>query len=222
MAPATKGRGAGSSGSSGGSGKGQRTNKIPIKAVAALLLLAAFTCGLVYQAILYAQAPGSNSDVSAGSNEDRAGQGQSNMVNAKPNSKAAALAKRMQEELKREKEVVVGDKTYHPSFGIFPKGCKWRIVTTKGSKGVDYQVRGTRCCFCNAHPLCVLSSSSPIISTQLIHFTSGSNIFYINSTVLEQPFQELLTPQPFPSSHSSHFNPLPHNAVLGQRVQELG
>lgn len=33
---------------------------------------------------------------------------------------------------------VVGSKTFHPSFGIFPKGCKWRPVTEEGKTGWDY------------------------------------------------------------------------------------
>lgn len=40
---------------------------------------------------------------------------------------------RVQADLKREGEVVVGNKTYHASFGIFPPGCKWRTITTAGT-----------------------------------------------------------------------------------------
>jgi hypothetical protein len=39
----------------------------------------------------------------------------------------------------KEKAVAVGNRTSHPSFGIFPRGCKWREVTTEGSKHVEYQ-----------------------------------------------------------------------------------
>jgi hypothetical protein len=39
----------------------------------------------------------------------------------------------------KDKPVTVDNKTYHPSFGIFPRGCQWREVTTAGSKHVDYQ-----------------------------------------------------------------------------------
>lgn len=48
-------------------------------------------------------------------------------------------AARVQADLKREGEVVVGNKTYHASFGIFPVGCKWRTVTEDGSEDVQYQ-----------------------------------------------------------------------------------
>ena len=41
-----------------------------------------------------------------------------------------------------KKEVVVGDTTFHPSFGIFPKGCRWRVVSNSNSSDVDYQVLG--------------------------------------------------------------------------------
>lgn len=33
---------------------------------------------------------------------------------------------------------LIGNKTYHPSHGIFPKGCKWRPVTEEGKEGYDY------------------------------------------------------------------------------------
>jgi hypothetical protein len=39
----------------------------------------------------------------------------------------------------KEKAVALGNKTFHPSFGIFPRGCRWREVTTEGSKHVEYQ-----------------------------------------------------------------------------------
>jgi hypothetical protein len=39
----------------------------------------------------------------------------------------------------KEKAVAVGNRTLHPSFGIFPRGCRWREVTTEGSKHVEYQ-----------------------------------------------------------------------------------
>ncbi|GLI68019.1 hypothetical protein VaNZ11_012320 [Volvox africanus] len=32
-----------------------------------------------------------------------------------------------------------GNRTFHPSFGLFPKGCRWRTVTTENSSLVDYQ-----------------------------------------------------------------------------------
>lgn len=32
----------------------------------------------------------------------------------------------------------VGNKTYYPSFGLFPKDCKWRPVSVKGKSGFEY------------------------------------------------------------------------------------
>ncbi len=37
------------------------------------------------------------------------------------------------------KEERVGNRTFHPSFGLYPKGCRWRMVTTDNSSQVDYQ-----------------------------------------------------------------------------------
>ena len=39
----------------------------------------------------------------------------------------------------QDKEVKHGNKTYHPSFGLFPKGCRWRSVTTEGVAEISYQ-----------------------------------------------------------------------------------
>lgn len=39
----------------------------------------------------------------------------------------------------RDEEVKEGNKTYHPSFGLFPKGCRWRSVTTAGESEMGYQ-----------------------------------------------------------------------------------
>lgn len=36
------------------------------------------------------------------------------------------------------KTEVVGDRTYYPSFGIFPKGCKWRPMRRANSSGMEY------------------------------------------------------------------------------------
>lgn len=33
---------------------------------------------------------------------------------------------------------VIGNRTFYPSSGLFPKGCKWRPVTEEGKSGVDY------------------------------------------------------------------------------------
>lgn len=49
------------------------------------------------------------------------------------------LQSRMAAELLHQKEEHIGNKTYHPSFGIFPKGCKWRLITTEGSDEAEYQ-----------------------------------------------------------------------------------
>lgn len=38
------------------------------------------------------------------------------------------------------REEVIGNVRYQPSFGIYPKGCKWRVFTTNGSSEVGYQV----------------------------------------------------------------------------------
>lgn len=57
---------------------------------------------------------------------------------AKRETLQAQLVK-MQAEIKHEKEERIGNKTYYPSFGIFPKDCKWRLVTTDGSKEAGYQ-----------------------------------------------------------------------------------
>lgn len=32
----------------------------------------------------------------------------------------------------------IGNKTLYPSFGLFPRGCKWRPVAEKGKSGFDY------------------------------------------------------------------------------------
>ena len=32
----------------------------------------------------------------------------------------------------------VGNKTYYPSFGIYPKDCRWRPVTEKGNSTFEY------------------------------------------------------------------------------------
>ena len=32
----------------------------------------------------------------------------------------------------------IGNRTLYPSFGLFPKGCKWRPVAEKGKSGFDY------------------------------------------------------------------------------------
>ena len=32
----------------------------------------------------------------------------------------------------------VGTKTYYPSFGIYPKDCRWRPVTEKGNSTFEY------------------------------------------------------------------------------------
>lgn len=34
-----------------------------------------------------------------------------------------------------EREVVAGNRTYKPSFGLFPKGCRWREVHEQGTTG---------------------------------------------------------------------------------------
>lgn len=39
----------------------------------------------------------------------------------------------------RDEEVREGNKTFHPSFGLFPKGCRWRSVTTAGETEMGYQ-----------------------------------------------------------------------------------
>ena len=52
---------------------------------------------------------------------------------------ALEVANRMLTEIKNEVEVSEGNRTYHPSFGIFPRECKWRIVSVKDSKDVEYQ-----------------------------------------------------------------------------------
>ena len=33
---------------------------------------------------------------------------------------------------------VIGNKTYYPSFGLFPKDCKWRPVAEAGKSGYEY------------------------------------------------------------------------------------
>jgi len=33
----------------------------------------------------------------------------------------------------------IGDKTYQPAFGIYPKGCKWRDVVLENSTQVQYE-----------------------------------------------------------------------------------
>jgi len=45
----------------------------------------------------------------------------------------------MAAEMLNQREERVGNKTYHPAFGIFPKDCKWRQVSTDGSKETEYQ-----------------------------------------------------------------------------------
>ena len=39
----------------------------------------------------------------------------------------------LQTEHLQQRSVTVGNKTFHPSFGLFPKGCKWRSISFKGS-----------------------------------------------------------------------------------------
>lgn len=48
---------------------------------------------------------------------------------------AALEAARMQAELvqKELREEVVGGERFHPSFGVFPAGCKWRVVESDGA-----------------------------------------------------------------------------------------
>ncbi|MEW5301672.1 MAG: hypothetical protein WDW36_004517 [Sanguina aurantia] len=50
-----------------------------------------------------------------------------------------ALTPRQRAMSDKGEKTVVGNTTYHPSFGLFPKGCKWRTVTTEGSDDVGYQ-----------------------------------------------------------------------------------
>ncbi len=50
---------------------------------------------------------------------------QQNGTDGKQRQQRSLLERQMQV----EKEVVIGNKTYHPSFGLFPRGCKWRSVT---------------------------------------------------------------------------------------------
>lgn len=39
----------------------------------------------------------------------------------------------------KDTEVVIGNTTYHPSFGLFPKGCRWRLATQANASGHSYQ-----------------------------------------------------------------------------------
>ncbi len=48
-------------------------------------------------------------------------------------------AERVQADLQNEREQVVGTQTFHPSFGIFPKGCKWRTITDSSTSDVGYE-----------------------------------------------------------------------------------
>ena len=32
----------------------------------------------------------------------------------------------------------VGNKTYYPSFGVYPKDCRWRPVEEKGKSSFEY------------------------------------------------------------------------------------
>uniref|UniRef100_A0A7S3QL56 Glycosyltransferase 61 catalytic domain-containing protein n=1 Tax=Dunaliella tertiolecta TaxID=3047 RepID=A0A7S3QL56_DUNTE len=50
-----------------------------------------------------------------------------------PNTEKADWQDHMKQESQREKEVVIGDERFHPSFGVFPRGCKWKMVTTPNS-----------------------------------------------------------------------------------------
>lgn len=36
------------------------------------------------------------------------------------------------------KTEVIGNRTYYPSFGLFPKGCRWRPVREHGKQDVEY------------------------------------------------------------------------------------
>lgn len=39
----------------------------------------------------------------------------------------------------KDQELIVGNTTYHPSFGLFPEGCRWRLVTQSNASGHSYQ-----------------------------------------------------------------------------------
>ncbi|GFH18382.1 uncharacterized protein HaLaN_15177, partial [Haematococcus lacustris] len=45
----------------------------------------------------------------------------------------------MQAESRVQREEVVGDLTYHPSFGLFPQGCKWRNIVNNTDGSVTYE-----------------------------------------------------------------------------------
>ncbi|KAF5837071.1 hypothetical protein DUNSADRAFT_4904, partial [Dunaliella salina] len=47
-----------------------------------------------------------------------------------PSTDKADWQDHMKQESQREKEVVIGDERFHPSFGVFPRGCKWKMVTS--------------------------------------------------------------------------------------------
>ncbi|KAJ9523194.1 hypothetical protein QJQ45_023985 [Haematococcus lacustris] len=51
----------------------------------------------------------------------------------------ASTSQRMQAESRVQREEVVGDLTYHPSFGLFPQGCKWRNIVNNTDGSVTYE-----------------------------------------------------------------------------------
>lgn len=50
-------------------------------------------------------------------------------------SKRRSQLARFNDESKTE---VIGNRTYYPSFGLFPKGCRWRPVREHGKQDVEY------------------------------------------------------------------------------------